>query len=98
MIRITEDQLRPLIAAAYNMSRLVGMGFLHAKEGPLSDAEIELIVKPTGNFAANMDYVHGRQVKMTVFRDADGLSIRGEWYDHTNSQFARLLDEVGVTP
>lgn len=97
MIMIPKNKLADLIRGAYDMSVPVGLGFLHAQPGSLTDDEIAAIIKPTGRIAASMDYVKGRQCKMTVFRDADGnLSINDSWYDHSDSQLRRLLEAIGV--
>lgn len=97
MIAIPQDKLADLIRGAYDMSVPVGLGFIHAQPGSLTDDEVSAIIKPTGRIAASMDYVKGRQCKMTVFRDGDGnLSINDSWYDHSDTQLRRLLESIGV--
>lgn len=96
-IAIPQDKLPDLIRAVYDMSRPVGMGFIHAQPGTLSDDEVASIIKPEGRIAASMDYVKGRQCKMTVFRADDGsLSIRDYWFDHSDHQLQQLLATIGV--
>lgn len=96
-ICIPEGKLPALVRAVYEMSVPVGLWFIHAKPGSLTDDEVASLINPAGRIAVSMDYVRGRQCKMTVFRADDGaLSIRDEWFDHTDEQLARLLDVVGV--
>lgn len=97
MITIPQDKLPALVRTVYDMSRPVGLGFLHAKDGSLTEAEVDVIIQPTGRIAASMDYVNGRQCKMTVFRADDGtLSINDYWHDHSDSQLQQLLDVLGI--
>lgn len=97
MISIPADKLPALVRAVYDMSVPVGLGFIHAQPGSLTDEEVASIIKPEGRIAARMDYVNGRQCKMTVFRADDGsLSINDHWFDHTDGQLQHLLEEIGV--
>ena len=87
-----------LVRAAYDLSSPQGLGFLHYKEGVLSDELVENIInQPTSNSVAlRMDYIRGRACKLTVFKRGDRLFIGNEWYDHTESQLNELLDRVEV--
>jgi hypothetical protein len=97
MITIPQEKLRDFIRTVYDMSVPVGLGFIHAKPGSLSDDEVDSIIRPTGRIAASMDYVNGRHCKMTVFRADDGtLTIRDNWFDHSDDQLAQLLESIGV--
>lgn len=97
MIAIPQDKLPALIRAAYDLSVPVGLGFIHARPGSLTDDEVAQIIQPEGRIAASMDYVNGRQCKLTVFRAEDGaLSIRDTWFDHSDRQLRQLMDEIGV--
>lgn len=101
MIKLPADiDLKKFIQKTYEMSSPHGMGFFHAKDGGLTDAEAENIIARNGaegRIAASMDYVHGRACKMTVFREEGELFVRPTWYDHSFGQYQRLLAEFGVT-
>jgi hypothetical protein len=96
---ITGVDLAKLAQEAFSLSRAQGLGFLHATPDPLSGEEAAALVEPTGRIALSLDYVRGRAVKLTVFRSADGsLSVRDDWYDHSEHQDAELWQRVGITP
>jgi len=85
------------IREVYNLSSPQGLGFLHFREDELTDEEAREILDVCKNdlqLFLDMDYIKGRACKMTIFRDEDRLYIRTPWYDHTNSQLAKLLREV----
>lgn len=97
-IDITGTDLRKFVAKAYELSQPQGMGFLHFTEGPLDEATISAIldVRNPGYCLLNMDYVHGRSVKLGVYvRDGRWL-INSRWYDHTARQLHALLAADGV--
>jgi hypothetical protein len=105
LIEIPSDKLREAVKLAYAASAPQGLGFLHAREGGLSDEDAnEIIEREKGTrfpnpVAASMDYVHGRSCKFTVFRgkeDAERLFIRPRWYDHSDTQLVELLEALGV--
>lgn len=98
MIDITYADLRTVIRTAYELSRPQGMGFLHFKDEPLSEQEIDAILA-SGNplYPVSMDYVNGRSCKFSVVV-RDGLRLIGDrWYDHSESQLDQLLKTIGVT-
>lgn len=99
MIDITGVDLVEFAKAVYDLSRPQGMGFLHYKEGPLSDAEAAQVVgnpHRSPSVALCMDYVFGRACKMTVFRNGDNLEIHERWYDHSPEDLQELLRRVGI--
>lgn len=92
---LTGVDLVTLAKAAYALSIPKGMGFLHAKDGGLTDDEAKGLIQ-AGSIALSLDYVHGRAVKLTVYRDTPNtLSMRVPWYDHTDAQLDELLQRVG---
>ena len=106
-IEIPENKLRDLVRKVYDMSVPVGMGFLHAKPGGLTDEEVEELIRlpKKREFGKHeiiyMDYVNGRQCKMSVYVFCekgmeDKFGIRDSWYDHTDRQLKELLDHLGV--
>ena len=99
-IKITGVSLREFVKAVYDLSRPQGLGYLHFESGSLSNEEADAIVNlrpPESSVPLSMDYVRGRACKMSVFRDGGDLFIRGDWFDHTPSQLAALLQRIGVT-
>lgn len=93
-----ESKLDAVIRAAYDLSRPQGLGFLQATQGPL-DEEALTNIKALGNsqYAARMDYVHGRAVKLTVRRDGDKLYIDADqWFDHWMSDLQELAVRAGL--
>lgn len=102
MIDITGVDLRKFVKEVYDLSKPQGLGFLHFKDEPLTDAEVDEIISGEGSFirssvALGMDYINGRSCKMTV-RKAEGgrLEINDRWYDHSDAALSELLKRVGV--
>src|SRR5438067_10004377 len=96
---VTGVDLVALPKAAYELSVPQGLGFLHAREGDLSDDDATEVVtrSPDSRIALNIDYLHGRAVKLIVFKDGDRLTMRDDWFDHSPSQLDELLTRVGLT-
>ena len=97
-IEIPADKLRDAISLAYALSSPVGMGMIHYREGGLDSATIDAVIATwaQGPIAARMDYVHGRQCKFTVRRDAERLFVGPSWHDHSEDQLIDLLTALGV--
>lgn len=69
-IDITGIDKAELLAALYNNARPLGMGFLHARDEPMSKAEAaELLAKHERNGRISFDYVHGRPLKVWFMGD-----------------------------
>jgi len=107
-IEIKKEQLSKLISAAYDLSVPVGMGFLHYQEGPLPEYalndilnkfELGLIkVDQESDYPSvvlNLDYVFGRQVKLSVLSQGGKILIDNSWYDHSDEVFQQLLKRIG---
>ena len=101
VVEITGCDLSQFARDCYDMSTPLGLGHLHYTPGPLDGGTVEQILrseKEVSPYELNMDYVLGRAVKMTVYRDDDGgLWIRDAWYDHSAEQYARLTERYAVT-
>lgn len=98
-IKVTGTSLEALVKAAYALSHPIGLGYLHARPGELSDADAaEIVAYGVGKRnAVYMDYVHGRCCKFYVYRDVQGdLWINKNWYDHSQSQLQQLLARCGI--
>ncbi len=92
MIDITKVNLTKFVKDVYELSVPQGMGWLHARDGGLSDEDVKRILD-TGDMSTPifMDYVHGRACKMTVFNRDSKLVMNDAWYDHTTEQLQELL-------
>lgn len=101
-IEVTGCNLATLVRAAYSPSRQQGLGVLDARgRGDLTDEDVEdILARGRGDplCACSIDYLNGRSVKMTVFRDGGRLFIRNSWYDHSDDDLAALLQQIGVSP
>ena len=93
-IEIPKDKLLDAVRGAYALSRPVGMGMLHFREGDLDDATAQRIVEMPGG--PNMDYVHGRQCKFRVKQEGDRFFIAPRWYGHTHTQLVALLAKIDL--
>lgn len=99
MIDITGVDLKELVKKAYELSNPQGMGYIHFREGPLSDADAQAILdiqQPSYGAILSMDYVKGRSVKLTVFQQDDKLYVRNDWFDHSEDQLKELLRYLNV--
>ena len=104
MIKITGVDLVELVKTVYDMSDPVGMGYMHYREGSLSDHDAQMhIDMDAGDFlgasiVVGMDYVHGRCCKFNVHRDnkTKDLYIMDRWSDHSKKQLNAILSKVGI--
>lgn len=89
--------IRKLVAAAYDLSSPIGLGFLHYTPEPLSEEEITALINTGARCIVAMDYVKGRQCKFTVFQTGDGeMSIADAWFDHTKEDMRELLKRARI--
>lgn len=96
-INVTNVDLRKFVKEVYNLSRPQGMGFLHFKEGDISEEIVtQILSRGNSHTPVSMDYVSGRACKMNVFKRPDGLFIRPEWYDHHIEDLKELLKRCNV--
>ena len=114
MIEVTGCDLRVLVKKAYELSVPLGMGHLHYKAGVLDDATVDKILASANIYSEIrlvMDYVHGRAVKLSVFRQQSNgesptweyLNAKGpelwwiydQWPDHSAEQLDQLLSAIG---
>jgi len=98
MIEITGIDLLAFVKACYARSRPQGMGALHYIPGDLDDETAAAILAndKDGGIAVSLDYVHGRAVKMVVWREDTRLFIRNEWFDHSRALLAAALTACGL--
>lgn len=92
-IDITDCDKLALIKKAYELSLPKGLGFLHIKDGPLSDEEVFACIRKDGSI--NMDYVNGRCIKFRSFVRDGRLLTNNHWYDHTQKDLERLMQSIG---
>ena len=94
MIEITGVNLIELAKAAYDLSKPQGLGFLHHKEGSLTDYEAQSLISDDKRFPLLMDYVKGRSCKLTVWEMDEKLYIKDEWLDHSKDDLAQLIETI----
>jgi hypothetical protein len=93
-IYIPQEKLATLVREVYNLSAPAGMGMLHYQPGPLPENIVQEIVEnPRG---IHMDYVFGRQCKMSVYKEGDQHYIFKRWHDHSESQPTQLLTALDL--
>lgn len=95
---ITGADLKEAAKAAYDLSGVQGLGWLHAKEGGLPDADAQALVdreRPNSYCALGMDYVNGRSCKFYVNRVNGKLFTNTRWYDHSDEDLQELLARIG---
>lgn len=104
MIEITGVDMAKFVKKVYELSKPLGMGFLHFTPEPLSDEEAKSLINDNDpKIKCSLDYVKGRSCKMTVHKEISGsmfnkkekLFIRSPWFDHTDSQLKELLEHCG---
>jgi len=94
-LEITGANLIDVVKAAYDLSKPVGMGFMHYTPEPLTDDEArELINGDRSGVALSLDYVKGRACKLVVFKDEERLFVRKDWYDHSDSDLDKLIAAI----
>ena len=106
MIDITGIDLKKFVKKVYELSVPIGLGFIRARDGELSDEDAEKIIKgvefdypaskTNDSTPIRMDYVHGRCCKMIVFQKDGKLYINNNWNDHSKGQLKKLLKHVGI--
>lgn len=86
-----------LVKGAYALSQPQGMGFLHYRNGDLTDEQARSLIREDDpRTPVSLDYVAGRAIKFTVFRQDGKLLVDRRWYDHSESQYRDLLSRAGV--
>ena len=90
MIDVTDIPTINLVKAAFNLSKPVGMGFLHYEPGDMPDEMAQDYINSDGS--VYMDYVQGRQCKFHVKINDGKKYIRDTWYDRTPEQLNKLLE------
>jgi hypothetical protein len=95
---VTREKVVEFVKKVYELSKPLGLGFMHFTENPLSDEDAEgCFGLVDGDTYVSMDYVHGRSCKMRMTVDKNGIArINTPWYDHTNEQTSELLAVFGV--
>jgi hypothetical protein len=100
-VSVPAARLPDLVRGAYDLSRPVGMGYLHYEPGALTDDEVQQIiaVPQMGSGVVYMDYVKGRCCKFNAWRDPEDPSVvlvDNRWFDHTENDLIELLTRAGV--
>jgi hypothetical protein len=98
MYDVTGINLVEFVKGVYDMSAPMGMGHLHFKSEPMTDAEAREQIMDEGRCAVSMDYVRGRCCKMYVTRRGNRLYARSYWPDHNEAQLRALYARCAFTP
>lgn len=94
-VEITGCDLVAFIKKAYELSRVQGMGTLHARPGSLSDDDAQAIISQRKEGPISIDYLHGRAVKLTIHRFGQRLVVGKRWFDHSQDELRELLAVAG---
>lgn len=102
---VPQEKLGEVLAAAFDLSRPQGLGFLHYKPGS-ADAEMfrddikRAIAADTSKpffKSIHLDYVQGCACKFSIRYDADGWFVEGpRWYDHSPEALLELVNRCGL--
>ena len=103
VVDLTGADLLVMVQKAYDLSVPQGMGFLHYLDGhTINDEQADMLLEAQrGSMDAfRLDYVHGRSVKLTVYRAEilaeapEGITMfmHPDWYDHSEAQLEALLE------
>ena len=95
-IDVSKLDLLEIVKAAYDLSKPIGMGFIHYTPEPLTNEEAASLIDLTSSIVVALDYVKGRCVKFTVFKHNNKFYINDKWYDHTESDLQELLERAST--
>lgn len=99
-IDVTACSMKGLAEAAYGMSESPDVDFLRFKKNVTridKHTFKQIMLTETDAIKMSMDHVHGRAVKLTVFKgDGERLFIKTPWKDHTDDQLRALCRRVGA--
>ncbi|MBU7046027.1 MAG: hypothetical protein HXS54_06275 [Theionarchaea archaeon] len=99
-IYVPKEKIELLVKEAINLSSPQGLGFLHFLPGEPSQELVDEVLswfRENDYVALDMDYVQGRAVKLTVFRDEKGLYITAPWYDHSDTELQLLCQSLQLS-
>lgn len=89
-IDVTDLSTVKMIQAAYELSKPVGMGFMHYTSNPLTVEEAQEHIRPNG--FVNLDYVLGRCCKFRIIVNNGKKYTPKSWYDHTEEDLKNLIE------
>lgn len=89
----TKKQLLCIMANAVNASIPVGMGFLQYQDKTYSVQDMERYVRDDEEIFADLDYVDGRMVKLTIFKE-DGQYFIRDSFTADYQSFVRVYPTV----
>lgn len=81
-VKIAQEDRAKALAALYNASRVQGMGFIHAKDEPMTVEQAEEEIKQRER--PYFDYLHGKVMKVDLSKDEVWLGL----YDRDNGDGA----------
>lgn len=106
VVDLTGADLRKLVKKAYELSKPYGMGHAHYKSGELDEESVDSILsKATRVCLFNMDYVHGRAVKLVAYNPngswllpegVTGWMVK-KWFMHEDYELNEVLKHAFET-
>lgn len=93
MLQVTPEQKPAILAALYNASRPIGMGFLQYTATKMTPEEAADILEAASRGRCYFDYLKGRVMKMDF--STDELDFR--LYDRDNGEGAGLRAALAVS-
>lgn len=96
-IDVTGVDLQEMIRKAYELSKPFGLGYIHYKEGPLTELELEMIwSKCQTKSGIYIDYLVGRSMKFRILRHGERDYFYLDWYDHNRDLTGLLLRRLNL--
>lgn len=100
--KATRNQLLCIMANAVNFSRPVGLGFLQFEDKIYSPEDMEKYILNDDTIFADLDYVDGRMVKLTIFKEGsqyvikDNFSLGYQSFANRYPNVSELLKSVNI--
>lgn len=100
--KATKNQLLCIMANAVNFSRPVGLGFLQFEDKIYSPEDMEKYILNDDTIFADLDYVDGRMVKLTIFKEGsqyvikDNFSLGYQSFANRYPTVSELLKSVNI--
>lgn len=98
-----EQFLKLFFFKAYNASRVVGMGYMQARDNVTADQVFECVKPLPGDSTYHADYVYGRMMKLTAKVDGNTITISDDQprpdyqsWCRTYPTYAKLAEAVAL--
>lgn len=106
-IEVTGFDPLVFIREVYNLSKPLGMGYLHYRPGDCPEMLPESIWNQRQHFdydgihpVVHLDYVYGRCCKMPIYKLAkeERYFVRKQWMDHSPEDYKELFRRCDLDP